>query len=464
MNDSKTTRRDFLKTGAAMGMALTLGATAGRSGEDNMSKRPNLLLVFSDQQHWQAMGCMNEFFDTPHQDALAKEAVLFERSFCATPQCSPSRSTLLTGLYPSKTGVMGNVGNAGGNPLKMATLGKELQEAGYCTGYFGKWHLGNEEVATAGWDHKDFSTDDPKAEKNAIEFLTRTRDKTKPFALFVSIHNPHDIYHFKKHQPEGPLDNVPLPESWQEETFENKPPIQKQFMSEDQGKAIVGKPREDWQHYRDCYRAKNQLYDENLGRILNALKAQSAWDETLLIHTSDHGDMDAHHRLIFKGPFLYEHMMRVPLIIRLPKVFGGVGGRRVKEIDVVNTDIAPTIRELCTLPAQPSQGQSLAPILRGATKYKAREFVVGEYYSKQRWVNPIRMIRTHEWKFNRHIRWGDELYHLKDDPHELTNLANDPAHAAIRDQLAAKLEGWIEQQEDPFHSLAPTDRRGRPLA
>jgi len=114
--------------------------------------RPNILFVFADQQHWQAAGFEDPTFTTPNLDAFAQESVRFSHAFCTTPQCSPSRSTLMTGLYPSKTGVWCNVGMAGGDPLKMPTIGAALQQAGYRTGYFGKWHLGKEDTALAGWD------------------------------------------------------------------------------------------------------------------------------------------------------------------------------------------------------------------------------------------------------------------------------------------------------------------------
>lgn len=135
------TRRSFLASAAA--------AAAGAQ------RRPNVLLVLSDQQHWRAMGAMDRFFETPHLDALAAGATLFERSFCTTPQCSPSRSSLLTGCYPSRTRVFGNIGALGGNPLAMPTLGAMLQEAGYYTGYFGKWHLGGEASGNAGWNERN---------------------------------------------------------------------------------------------------------------------------------------------------------------------------------------------------------------------------------------------------------------------------------------------------------------------
>ena len=147
-------------------------------------------------------------------------------------------------------------------------------------------------------------------------------------------------------------------------------------------------------------------------------------------------------------------------MIRVPKKLAKVAPRRVKDIDVVNVDIAPTIREFCGLPAKKSDGMSLAPLFTGAKGYKAREFVIGQYYSKQRWVNPIRMIRTKDFKFNKHIRWEDELYDLKNDPDELKNLAKDPKYAKVKAEFETKLNQWIKDHNDPFYSLLPTTRKG----
>jgi arylsulfatase len=454
-------RRDFIKVAGSAAVAGTVSNAAFSRGDSEVGK-PNVLLIFSDQQHWQAMGVVDPFFDTPNLDALAKESVVFERSFCTTPQCSPSRSSLLTGFYPSATGVIGNVGAAGGAAMDQPTLAPELQASGYRTGYFGKWHLGNKEIACAGWDQKIFKTHDSTAEEGALGFLSDPTTRSKPFALFVSINNPHDIYKFKRHEPGAR--QIALPPSWEGESFDGKPPIQKQFMEADQGKAIVGKPRAEWERYHDCYREKTRLYDKHVGVILDELKRQGQWENTIVIVTSDHGDMDAQHKLIFKGPFMYEHMVRVPLMIRVPERFGGSDGKRVADADIVNVDIVPTLRELCGMPAKPSHGLSLAPLLTGEGDYQARDFVVGQYYSKQRWVNPIRMIRTEEFKLNRHIRWGDELYDLEKDPHELKNLADEPAYVAIKEGLVQKLDRWISDHADPFYSLDVTTRSGKALA
>ena len=232
-------------------------------------------------------------------------------------------------------------------------------------------------------------------------------------------------------------------------------------MHEDQGTQIEGMPRREWQKYRDCYRARTKLYDDNVGAILNELKRQGQWDNTIIIITSDHGDMDTNHRLIFKGPFMYEHLIRIPFMIRVPGKFGGMSPRRIDDVDVVNVDIVPTIRDFCGLGARPSDGISLAPLLTGEKGCKPREFVIGQYYGKQRWVTPIRMIRTRKFKLNRYIGYSDELYDLVNDPDELINLAADPEYTRIREELAQKLDEWIKKNDDPFYSLKATDRSGK---
>lgn len=462
MNQYPISRRKFVKASLAAGAALATGQSRNSSAGDAKA-RPNILLIFSDQQHWRAMGFMDSFFRTPHLDALAKESVVFENSFCTTPQCSPSRSSLLTGFYPTKTGVMGNVGAAGGEALTQETLGFELKSSGYRTGYFGKWHLGDLEVATKGWDQSRLKINDRHSESDAVDFLKQSAKSTEPFALFVSFNNPHDIYHFERHRVSPATKDIALPPSWYGETLKDKPSIQKQFMLEDQGKVIWGKDRGLWEQYRDCYRTKTELYDRNVGVVLNELKKRGLWDNTIVIVTSDHGDMDTNHKLIYKGPFLYEHMVRIPLMIRVPAQFRGTEARRVADLDVVNVDIAPTIRDICGLSPVKCDGISLAPTLTGSKKQRARDFVIGQYYSKQKWANPIRMIRTHAFKFNRHIRYGDELYDLKNDPHELRNLANDPKSADIKAELVRKLDRWIKENNDPFYSLDTTTRSGETI-
>jgi len=459
-SNKELNRREFIKYASA-GIGAVAGLPAGLLGAEKKGQRPNVLFIFSDQQHWQAIGFKDGFFDTPNLDQLAESSVVFDSAFCTTPQCSPSRSSMMMGLYPSKTGVMGNIGAAGGEDLKTKTIGARLQTAGYHTGYIGKWHLGDNAVGTAGWD-EDLGVisrggrKDPDKTKAAVEFLSRVKDTEKPFALFVSYINPHDIYHFREHDFDAPAQEIELPNSWYKETFEGKPSIQKEFMLRNQGTAIWGKEKHQWQRYRDCYRAKTKLYDENVGAVLRELKKQGLLDETIIIVTSDHGDMDTHHKLIFKGPFMYEQMVRVPLIIRVPRRFGGIKPCRVSDLDVVNVDFVPTLLDFCGLEPIECDGFSLKPVLTGVRGQKKRDFVIGQYYSKQQWVNPIRMLRTAEFKYNRYIDQVEELYDLSNDPEELVNLASVPKYAKIKKELASRLDKWMKDNGDPFYSLSPT--------
>lgn len=429
-----------------------------------MPGKPNILFVFSDQQHWQAAGFVDSSFSTPHLDRLAADGTVFTHAFCTTPQCSPSRSSLLTGLYPAKTGVWGNVGAAGGHPLGLPTVGAMLQKAGYRTAYFGKWHLGKDPVATAGWD-EDFGVtgretiDDRAVTSRALDFLTGRAGSTSPFALFLSYNNPHDIYHFSREVNPVPKRPHPLPDSWHQKDLSTVPGVQRQFMAEDQGRAIMDAAAPAWERYREIYREKVALYDRELGRVLAALDELGLAPSTLVVATSDHGDMDAQQGLIYKGPFLYEHMMRVPLLFRLP---GTVAPRQV-DFPTVNVDVVPTLADFAGIAPPPNDGLSLRSFLDGQGPPPRRDQVIGQYYSKQAWVNPIRMIRTERYKYNLYRVHGEELYDLENDPEEIENLADSPDHAVVKARLAESLTEWMEEQDDPFPTLLPTTREGGPL-
>ena len=452
------TRRDFLKTAGA-----GLAGLAGLEGCSRSPAKPNILHIMSDQQHWRAVGYRDKFFDTPNQDALAKESFVFDNFVCSTPQCSPSRSSIFTGWFPSRTGVMGNIGAAGGDDLQMETFGPRLQKAGYYTGYFGKWHLGDDPAGNTGWNEESKKTNDKATTPKVLDFLKRHAGDEKPFALVASYLDPHDIYHF--HREMGDLSNVsaPLRDSWSKETFEHKPPPQKQFMTEDQGKVIWGEERKVWEYYREYYRGKTKLYDDAVGKLLQAVKDNGLWDNTIIVVTSDHGDMDTNHRLIFKGPFMYECMVRIPLLIHVPAALGGAAPRRVTDYQGMNVDLTPTVLDLAGAEPYPCHGQSLKPLLMGTGAVKNRDYVLSQYYSKQKWVNPIRMIRTPEFKYTRYILHGEELYDVKNDPEELVNLAGDAGYAVREKELRAELDQWIQSNDDPFNSLRSTDRAGKAL-
>lgn len=438
-------------TGAALG-SLVLAKTTPQAHGHTSVKRKNILYLCSDQQHWQAQGSVDPFFDTPHQDALSAESTVFENAFCTTPQCSPSRSSMLTGFYPHKTEMMNNLGASGSSELKLPTVGSHLQSAGYTTALFGKWHLGDNVDGNAGWDEERKEGPDPKTTELGVDFLERHASDDKPFALFLMYLDPHDIYYYKPGESKVKTDDVALPESWHKQDFDSVPPIHREFMEINQGAFLVDADEDAWKGYRDFYRQKVKLYDDHVGRVIAKLKELGLWENTIVVNTSDHGDMDTFHRLVFKGPFMYEHMMRIPMSIRVP----GVSGPKSSSYNWVNVDTVPTLMELVGEEAPPCEGQSAASIVRGGKETPEREYVIGHYYGKQTWVNPIRSIRWRNWKYNLYTKWGEELYDLDSDPEEIVNLADDPKSTAIKKRLRTQLDRWIEENEDPFYSFKTT--------
>ncbi len=457
------TRRGFLAVagGVAAGAALADGGNPG--------PRPNILLITTDQQHWMARGAADPFFVTPALDSLAQSGVVFDHAFCTTPQCSASRASLYTGLYPHKTSVITNIGCAitperdqPPLPATFETVGSRLRRAGYRTAYFGKWHLGNAEHYTGHYDRADLDGD---AQGGATDkALSVLRDwagsPDRPFCICVNYINPHDTYDYATVVKKGdvlPKGAVPHPFSWNE-TFKNKPAPQREFAEKDQAGFLWGKPDAAWEAYREFYREKVRLADTEIGRLLEHLDRSRLRDTTSVLFTADHGDMDTHHRLVYKGPFMYENQARVPFIVRTPGCTPGTVDRFVTTCDVL-----PTLCALAGAEAGETDGLSLAAGLCGGA-YPHRECVVGQYHSKQRWVNPIRMYRTREWKYNRYRVHGEELYDLVNDPEEMVNLAEDDRHAPRKKELSDALDLWMAQNGDTdFVNLRPTNRDGTRL-
>ncbi|WP_457668946.1 sulfatase family protein [Thiolapillus sp.] len=466
---------------AASLLLLLLQGCTQESPSD--TSRPNIVLVVSDQQHYQAFGAIDSFFSTPSLDELASESTLFTQAFVTSPQCSPSRSSLYTGYYPHKTRVIGNTGSidAAGQRItrlddSFRTIGEYLKPAGYVTAYIGKWHLGKPGKHAQGYDTRVFSTvkggdsiPDRQKTRHALAFIDAmsSNPSKRPFALFLNYTAPHTIYEYGLKTPPEPIaaleTNVHLPKSFYAEDNSQKPKSQTLYMKSDTGKLFYGKGEDIWKTYRGVYRKKVQDFDRELGKILDSLKTHDLMKNTLVIVTSDHGDMDTYHRLVFKGPFGYEQVIRVPLVVHVPKQFGGKTTYRENTF-TVNVDLLPTILDFAGLPAGVGDGHSLKPLLIGNSNKKTRTEVVGEYYNKQKWVHPLRILRTDKYKYIDHLIGMDELYDLESDPQEIHNLIGDSNHTRIRKKLAERLNNWIVKQSDPFSTLSATDLKGRPLS
>ena len=413
------TRREFLGTAPA---ALA------------QAKRPNVLLFMTDQESALLPGPAK----LPNREWLNARGVQFTSAFCNTPQCSAARSSLLTGLEPHRTGVVTNVdtGSLGkAFSPKLPTVGHVFRDAGYRTGYFGKWHLGKED---GGLEEFGFSTHGRGRDRAVADAAAAWIGKqSEPWLAWVSILNPHDIYSFLgERESVAPRAGVRPPATGLS-NLDGKPAEQRQYMDKDQGRPTLGYKPEDWLRYRSYYLGLMELADACLGAVLGSVKD---WDNTIVVYVADHGDALGEHGLPFKGPFMYEPLIHIPLVLCAPKL------KPARRDDMAaSIDVAPTLASLAGLrwPAAVT-GRDLSG---GSID---RDAVFLEYYSKQKWVNPIRTIRTRRWKLNWYDSGNQELYDLREDPNETRNLAADPAALKTRRQLEARLNAW----------RAPLTRRG----
>ncbi|MFH1740423.1 MAG: sulfatase-like hydrolase/transferase [bacterium] len=443
MNASKLTRRDFVKGGAAilaMGVAPFI-ANAGPGG----SRRPNVLFIFSDQER---EGVPRSLLRLPNRKMLEERGIRFTNAFCTTPQCSASRATLLTGRYPHEAGVVANVDkNSLGQPLSatIPSLGTVFCRNGYQTGYLGKWHLGNDENGLEDFGFRGYRHLRGDELANAAAGWINQQDAS-PWFLMVSFLNPHDVYQFVREKDLKIRFGISLPENFDDD-LESKPAAQREFLINDQGGVSLQWGPEEWLAYRSYYLSLIEKVDSQVGIMLNALRSRKEMENTIIVYTSDHGDMGGSHRLPFKGPFMYDELLNVPLTISYPALFQN----QVTSNSLVSLiDLPPTLAGLTGIqwPGQLS-GVDLSPLLE-SPHCEVRKEIFSEYYGKQKWVNPIRTIRTKSWKYNVYVNGGRELYNLEADPGELNNLAGNSENISVEETLSSRLLRWREETGDPL--------------
>jgi arylsulfatase A-like enzyme len=309
-------------------------------------------------------------------------------------------------------------------PQSLASVGTVFSGAGYATGYFGKWHLG-------GTPHGfSFATPergkDPDILRAAAGWI---REQKQPWLAWVSVINPHDIYSVRNMLNMKPRERVTLPAS-DLRNLAGKPAEQQEYVDRDQGKITRDFTPDQWRMYRSYYCDLVEKVDDCLGQVLAAVDLGS----TVIAYTSDHGDALGEHGLPFKGPFMYEALVRIPFMIHDPR---RLKARTRREELITQTDLAPTLAASAGI-QWPGRVDGV-DLLSGPVK---RDAVFLEYYAKQKWVNPIRTIRTAEWKLNLYDSGNRELYHLASDPHEIRNLAGSKDAAVTERRLEERLNGW----------------------
>lgn len=461
---------------AILASALLLACTSacgggGRSASAPPATRPNIVFILLDDVRYDDL-VDHPFVDLPNLKRLATEGASFRRFFTSAPLCSPSRAVFMTGQYSFHNGIVDN-GERAELSHQLVTFPKLLHDAGYHTGFFGKWHMGHEDDSPRpGFDRwvsfvgqgvyfdptlnidgavagaKGYITDILTAE--AVSFIAAA-PADKPFLAFIAQKAAHpEIYPNQVRSfPPAPgdenafaHDSIRHDPSWRA-PLTGKPALQRPVDANDPRSPKGGLPD---QYVRDRLRMLLAV-DRGIGAVIKALEAKGVLDQTIFVVTSDQGFFYGEFGLAQERRLAYEPSTHIPLIVRYPGVVpAGVRPNALAS----NVDIAPTMLELggATIPAA-MDGRSLLRALRNDTTAIRDELLI-EYYSDTEFPRIKGMgynaVRTDRYKFIRYeaLKGMDELYDLRTDPYELHNLLPDRVPASVRDDLSARLDRLLK--------------------
>src|SRR5688572_2013598 len=476
-----------LRSVNAFGIAILVALALGSCRiVDTPPRRPNIVVVLVDDLRWDDIGVAGHpFVETPNIDRLAAQGTRFLNAFAATPLCSPSRASILTGQYIRTNGIIDNTARDSASH-RLPTFAIPLEAAGYRTGFFGKWHMGNDDSRRPGWTRwvamrgqgeavdphlnidgargvvpgyvTDVLTD------NVVNFLRDTSDA--PFMVFLA----HKALHpnimqtddgstrVLASQPEG---FVPAPRHagrYADRVVPRranalKAPVGKPALA----RRIPGLPPlspATGTSDRDVRGRLEMLLgvDESLGRIVATLDSLGVLDNTVILFTSDHGYFYGEHGLDQERRLAYEETARIPLIIRYPRVAraGTTPAQMVQTIDFASTllalaGVSDTVRR---------EGVSLVPLLDG-TVTDWRHSVFLEYYSDRVFPRMLTMgydaVRTERYTYiaYRDLKGMDELYDLDTDPFQMTNLIGSAKGDSLLPPMRAELERYIATRPAP---------------
>jgi arylsulfatase len=465
-----------------------------------VSGKPNLVVFLPDQQRADTIACYGGTkVHSPNLTRLASESVIFERAYVTHPVCTPSRASLLTGTWPHQNGC---TRNSVALPTRLKCL-PELVD-GYASAYFGKWHLGNDAQPQHGFTHwvsteeisdysrfltsKGYRPDRPDGtfstlavsklpielskprflEEHACKFIEQHRQE--PFILFVAFVEPHSPYN-------GPMNGEhPLSEIELDATALAPPredlPLRYRLMREwQESEAILDRARLPEQYYfgvtPDEYKAIKQRYlglvtliDQSIGAILECLAQHDLVERTIVVHTSDHGDMLGGQHL-FGKEVMFEEASRVPYLVRMP---GQQTSRRIEQ-PISHIDFVPTLIELLGgVVTEQCAGSSRARLLHGEsmpqesifiewapnrTKVKKGTSLASRRAVKRAITESTRTVITPEgWKLSLRDRDICELYDLGNDPDESRNLYFDDRYENVIQRCANEIFEWQKKTGD----------------
>ena len=430
-----------------------------------MVDRHNILLICTDQQSASAMSCAeNGDLRTPGMDRLAAEGVRFMRAYCTQPLCAPQRSSFVTGLMPSTTGVTGNRLPMH-EELRERSLARLVGAAGYRCALAGKWHVPGAKPEECGFEVL-CGTDDAAIPDVSADLLKGA----EPFFLFASFTNPHDICQLARSQPppQGPieepatLEEYPnLPANFEEPAFS---PEMLHFSRRWNPRIYPTEDftPDDWRRLRHGYFRLVEKVDAEVVRLLDALSASGREGETLVLFTSDHGDGHGAHRWNQKTAF-WEEVINIPLIARWP---GVIDEGRVDERLVSNgLDLLPTLCDVAGAEAPGDlPGLSLRPLFEGASSVDWRdelvietETAIGEGPGGPGGPAVARALVGERYKYSCYSlgRWREQLVDLQADPGEMVNLAVERRHEGLLRGCRERLRARCEEAGDEGGRVVP---------
>lgn len=434
-----------------------------------IAERPNIIFILTDDQRYDALGYAgNQLVHTPEMDALARAGTYFRNAMVTTPICAASRATLLTGLYERRHRY--DFSSEGIAPEFMeVSYPTLLKKNGYTTAFYGKYGvrydgLDRQFDAYESYD-RNTTFDDKRGYfyktlgkdtvhltrytgQQAVDFI-QNASSDRPFCLSLSFSAPHahdsakDQY-FWQEENTPLLDTVtmPAPKLGELRYFEAQPEFVREGFNRVRWYWRYDTP-EKYQHSLKGYYRMIAGVDREIGKIREALRHQKMADNTVIIIMGDNGYFLGERQLAGKW-LLYDNSVRVPLIIYDPRE----DRPQDRPEMVLNVDVPATILDLAGLPQPYSwQGQSLLPMVRDTGDPKERDTVLLEHLWDFDPIPPSEGIRTKDWKYFRYVKHPlhEELYHLKADPMEIHNLAENPNYEAVLIQLRKKCDALIAE-------------------
>ncbi|MGD0479092.1 MAG: sulfatase-like hydrolase/transferase [Terracidiphilus sp.] len=505
-------RRELIKNAVLSAAALGSG-TAGAQQQQNQPAResvprsplstsgspmPNILWVCTDQQRFDTLqGLSNSLIKTPNLQRFMADSVTFTNAFVQTPICSPSRGSFLTGRYPHVNSLRVN-GQRIRPTERLVT--RVLADNDYTCGLVGKLHLSPceggriEDRIDDGYEVFEWSHDitdswplhnqwyvwldqqgvklpkfpsqpvwgmpiDPKYTQTAwcadvANRFMRQQRGFSPWLVSVNIFQPHHPF-FPTEEYLSHYDPANMPDpAYKEGELDNKSIFQKIDHKGAYGGTNLSFTRTSPEEHRRitaAYYAMIEQADTEMGHMLQTLDETNQADNTIVIFMSDHGEMLGDHGIYLKGPYFYDCLTRVPLIVRWPGHFQG--GRKIGSL-VEMVDLAPTLLEAAGIPIPSGvQGRSLMPLLTGQSTTH-RDSVYMEYLDNSPVnQNPplLTAVRTDKWKLTFYGKpISGELYDLQNDPGEVTNLWNDPHYKDAREMMVETLVARMIETTDPL--------------